>query len=183
MPESSMLDGNWISGFVDGEGCFYLAYRDTKKGNHPACEASFHLSLRDDDSDILHRINSYFLCGTVRPHVRRERAGNGKPCIGYAVHTIRDLANTIVPHFEKFPLQSKKQRDFAIWKRAVNLSWHVSNGLRFNDKPIYRSRGRRSRGKIGNHAVRTSDQLNEFEKLVIELRLVREYVSPNIAAR
>ena len=33
--QSDNLPGDYVSGFVDGEGCFYLAYRSENKLNRP----------------------------------------------------------------------------------------------------------------------------------------------------
>jgi hypothetical protein len=44
-----------------------------------------------------------------------------------AVTKIADLAGVVVPHFERYPLRSKKVNDFTIWKAGVALVRDVSS--------------------------------------------------------
>lgn len=39
----------------------------------------------------------------------------------FEVTKLSDLINIIIPHFEKYPLQSAKFVDFLLWKRCVNI--------------------------------------------------------------
>jgi hypothetical protein len=39
----------------------------------------------------------------------------------YSVQSIQDLTNVIIPHFDKYPLLSKKRADFILFKRIVDL--------------------------------------------------------------
>jgi hypothetical protein len=36
-------------------------------------------------------------------------------------HSIRDINNVIIPHFEKYPLLSQKRSDFILFKSAVDI--------------------------------------------------------------
>ncbi len=115
--------GAWLSGFTDGEGCFRLYLNGKTKT--PA--AKFAISLRRDDIVTLSLIQSYLSCGAVdlrNPHPP------SKPQAVFRIDKISDLATVLVPHFEKFPLFAKKDGDFLLWKRAVNLIYVV------NQRPI-----------------------------------------------
>jgi hypothetical protein len=39
----------------------------------------------------------------------------------FRVSNINDIINIIIPHFNKYPLQSAKSIDFQIWKKCVVL--------------------------------------------------------------
>jgi hypothetical protein len=39
----------------------------------------------------------------------------------YSVASIKDLINTIIPHFEKYPLLTQKAADFILFLRIVEL--------------------------------------------------------------
>lgn len=39
----------------------------------------------------------------------------------YQVRDIKSIQNVIIPHFEKFPLQSAKKIDFNLWKQCIFL--------------------------------------------------------------
>jgi len=51
----------------------------------------------------------YFKCGTIRYSSTDDMDH-------YETRSIDDIANYIIPHFEKYPLLSAKQRDFEIFK-------------------------------------------------------------------
>lgn len=114
--------GYWLSGFVDGEGCFCLSWQ--RRNIFPRPKASFSIGLRGDDRGILETIRTFLGCGTpVR--TRLHRAGN--PVSTYAIATVSDLHAIIVPHFERYPLRAKKAKDFAVWKQAVGFLNDVSH--------------------------------------------------------
>src|SRR3989338_2115007 len=63
--------GDYIAGFVDGEGCFYLTYRSEKKYSRPG-QPIYHrwvpyfaIVLREDDREILEKIKHTVGCGTI----------------------------------------------------------------------------------------------------------------------
>ena len=95
--------GHWLSGFVDGEGCFLIRH-----GRQHL--AVFEIGLRDDDLPILQLVQSYFGCGTI--YFKHSIAT-------YKVWDTVDLVTYLLPHFEKYPLRGKKANDFRIWKEAV----------------------------------------------------------------
>lgn len=164
---AQILDGNWISGFTDGEGCFYLAQRERKQGNkiNLSCECQFQITLRNDDIEVLYDIQHTLGCGGVDQQ-KRKLNGNSKPCAGYRVNVLRDLVEKIIPHFEEHPLRSKKQRDFNIWKQAVRLAWDVN-------KRTVNEFGRKVR-TVGRRNWST-EELVEFNCFIHLLRLTREY--------
>lgn len=124
--------GYWLSGFTDGEGCFCLQDGKPRRPNDKSASLtpSISISLRRDDLPILQLIQSYWQCGGIvhygsyAPKVGRPRLGN--PSSLYYIHAFSDLANIVVPHFERYPLFAKKKRDFAIWKQAVLLKAEVA---------------------------------------------------------
>lgn len=107
--------GNWFSGFTDGEGCFFM-----KINQDESLSSSFYLTLRDDDIAILHLVISYLQCGRLNK-LARKTSSPTKPACRIVVSRLSDIRNTIIPHFDRFPLRSKKARDFAIWREAALL--------------------------------------------------------------
>jgi hypothetical protein len=115
--------GNWLSGFADGESSFLLTIAIGKQGRTvPTLHANFRIALRSDDGDTLRLIQSFWGCGVLSFFDnRRCKIPNAKPIAVYAVQAIPGLAEIVVPHFERFPLRSKKAADFAIWKEGIVL--------------------------------------------------------------
>lgn len=128
----------WITGLTDGEGCFYTSLRSRsgtqaflgKTGTrYEGFEFSprFSIRLRADDAATLDRIYRFFGVGHVVFNKalgvsRRGQSGSSpNPTLEYRCSVLDDLLDVIVPHFERFPLQSKKHKDFVIWRKTLSL--------------------------------------------------------------
>jgi hypothetical protein len=110
-----MIDPNYITGFVDGEGNFSISisprnFKDVKWEIRP----SFSISQRKRDRGILFKIKDYFGCGIVRPN-RKDNTYK------YEVKSLQDLKNIIIPHFKKYPLQTTKRIDFEIFSQVIQI--------------------------------------------------------------
>lgn len=110
-----MLDPNYITGFVDGEGSFSVTIsprnlKDVKWEIRP----SFSISQHRKNRGILFKIKDYFGCGTIRPN-RKDNTYK------YEVRAICDLKDKIIPHFKKYPLQTTKRVDFQIFTSVVEI--------------------------------------------------------------
>jgi hypothetical protein len=119
--------GHWLSGFVDGEGCFGIyCYKQGKVESFVGILSfEFSIQLREDDRAILEKIKAYFGCGTLAKGSRARSRSKGHPNARdqykFSCRKIEDLTTKVVPHFEKYPLRSKKAGDFEIWKKALEL--------------------------------------------------------------
>ena len=105
---------SYISGYVDGEGSFCVSMRP-RKGNIVGWEviASFSVSQNEDRSEVLDLIRDYFKCGFIRRNVSDKT-------LKYETRSLSDLVTKIIPHFEKYPLQSGKHKDFDIFKKVCH---------------------------------------------------------------
>jgi hypothetical protein len=110
-----MIDPNYITGFVDGEGSFSITisprdFKDVKWEVRP----SFSISQHKRNRRILFKIKNYFGCGTIRPN-REDNTYK------YEVRSLQDLKNIIIPHFKKYPLQTTKRIDFEIFTKVIQI--------------------------------------------------------------
>jgi hypothetical protein len=110
-----MIDPNYITGFVDGEGSFSITisprdFKDVKWEVRP----SFSISQHKRNRGILFKIKNYFGCGTIRPN-REDNTYK------YEVRSLQDLKNIIIPHFKKYPLQTTKRIDFEIFTKVIQI--------------------------------------------------------------
>lgn len=119
------LPGDYIAGFIDGEGCFFLTYRKEVKRNrlgnpkYYRWSAGFAMTLREDDVEILKQIRDTLECGNVYfLNTKDNRAGRQAY---FGVQNIDDAYNKILPFFRKFPLRAKKRYDFGLWSKALEL--------------------------------------------------------------
>jgi hypothetical protein len=108
------LDPNWISGFIDGEGCFHIGiskHPELRFGHQILPELTVVQHKRD--IDLLHRIRSQMNCGVVRcNHADRY-------C--WRVRDMKNLAEIIVPFFERYKLMSKKRIEFLKFAKVIRM--------------------------------------------------------------
>src|SRR3990167_7807184 len=113
------LPGDYIAGFVDGEGCFALKFRRDIKLNRKNTPVYFYwdiefaIMLREDDKEILESIKETIGCGRISTSKRGS--------VRYSVNHVGDLIDKIVPFFELYPLHAKKLFDFELWREAVEI--------------------------------------------------------------
>ena len=107
------LDPNWVTGFVDAEGCFSVIIEISKDLKRKV-KVSFEINLHKKDTDILYKIQSFFGIGAV--YTRQD-----KPISWYRVTNIANINNIIIPHFTLYPLISKKKGDFLLWSKVVEI--------------------------------------------------------------
>ena len=112
----------WITGFVDGEGCFSVSiFRNpkakTKLGWQVFCE--FVVSQGEKSRKSLELIKKYFNCGHIITNTRKDN--HHENMLKYCVRSVRELKEKIIPFFERHPLKTYKQKDFRIFKKIVNI--------------------------------------------------------------
>ncbi len=104
-----------MTGFVDGEGTFLVSFSRREKLNTKIeVRPGFSIAQHKRNLKILQRIQQYFGVGAIRFSKRDQ---NYK----YEVRSINDLVKVIIPHFEKFPLQTTKAKDFVVFKQICRL--------------------------------------------------------------
>ena len=114
---------SYISGYVDGEGCFAVAVN-----RNPTCRSGyqlvpeFHVSQNGDRAQVLAMIRERFGgSGYIKSNGRKDRA------LVYVVRRRRDLLGHVIPFFERSPLLSPKHGDFekfATIVRSMDLGQH-----------------------------------------------------------
>lgn len=107
------LNPKYVSGLIDGEGSFsvMVTQRNTAKANWRV-QVVFQISLHKRDRDLLNLIQDFF-SNVGAQYVHSE------DMVSYRVYRVEDLKNVIIPHFDKFPLQTHKRADFELFKMAL----------------------------------------------------------------
>ena len=124
--DSPVLDPNWVTGFVDGEGCCLLTIRTDKRLKTGwAVEPGFSLGLHVKDKPLLEKIQKQLGVGKIYKHGPRGYI--------FQVRTFKDL-NTLIKHFDSYPLKTKKFTDFKglkiIMMKFKNKEHLTPEGLR-----------------------------------------------------
>jgi hypothetical protein len=105
----------YISGYADGEGCFTvsIAPRRTLRVGWEV-RPSFSVSQNGDRAEVLHALQAYFGCGSIRPD-RSDKT------LKWETRRLDDLVERVVPHFRRYPLLSAKRLDFERFASVCRL--------------------------------------------------------------
>lgn len=112
--------GNWIAGFIDGEGCFFIVMVPKRPGGF---RPAFSLAVRADDAAVVHQLHEALDLGTVHYYT----ATNGNRVVRWSVQSRADCA-ALIKFLEDHPLRAKKKNDFDLWKEAVKLAATLKTG-------------------------------------------------------
>jgi len=104
--------GNWVAGFVDGEGSFNVPIRRLRSGRSPyRVSLSFNVSQLGPEEPTL--LQSVFDVGTVR--------GRGDGVYYFEVTTVTGLVERVFPFFDRFPLRGAKRHDLGRFRQVTSL--------------------------------------------------------------
>jgi hypothetical protein len=95
---------------------FFLIYHDILKKSK---------KLHKKDEELLKLIQSYFGCGNIYK--------DGEDSLVLKIVDIKQIINTLITHFDKYPLQTQKKADFILFKKIVGIIHRkehlTSNGI------------------------------------------------------
>jgi LAGLIDADG endonuclease len=121
-PDSNRLNPNWISGFIEGDGSFHIHIR--KSNNNVTCFLSIGLNIRE--KLLLKKIQEFF-DGKGKLYAY-DRPTNLKKHCEFKIYKRSDL-ETILSHFDTYPLKGLKLKKFEIWKEITFLMVNKSYSL------------------------------------------------------
>ena len=85
------------------------------------------VSQNGDRSEVLLAIQEYFGCGTLRPD-------RSDLTLKWETRRLSAILGSVIPHFQKYPLQSGKRRDFELFaeicERMARKEHREAEGLR-----------------------------------------------------
>lgn len=109
------LNPNYITGFSDAESTFGISV--VKSKTHKigwTVTMIFSMGLHIKDLGLLTNIRDFFGVGQI------IISKQGNVAI-YQVQSVKDMVNVIIPHFNKYPLQTKKLIDFLLFKSIIEI--------------------------------------------------------------
>ena len=104
----------WVSGFVDGEGTFYVGINknNTMKSNFQVLP-EFRIVQHEKDINILYALKNFFNSGVVRVnHDTRQEL---------RIRSLEHINKYVIPHFNKYELLTQKKFDFIKFKEIIKL--------------------------------------------------------------
>jgi hypothetical protein len=108
--------GNWLAGFIDGEGSFGLHMHIQHKHLKAFYYPRFNIRLRADDTPILLQIRDFLGVGKIYYHESEGR----NLMVSYQIDNVKDLMK-LVAILDSCPLRAKKRKEYEIWRTCVIL--------------------------------------------------------------
>ena len=116
----------WITGFVDGEGCFSIHVvrqpsRQHRKGYKTGFQVAHQFVVTQGARSVecLRMLKEFF--GLGRLYENRRFDNHKENLWQFVVARRSDLLQTIIPFFEQHPLRTSKRSDFAKFAVCVRL--------------------------------------------------------------
>lgn len=104
----------FVTGFIDGEGCFNIWIAKSKSNLIGwQVQARIIIEVHTKDLDLLKDIQAFFGGkGTITFNRKAAR---------YSMVGINDINNIIIPHFNNYPLQGSKLMNYVLWTKCIDL--------------------------------------------------------------
>ena len=107
------LDPMWITGFFDGEGCFYINISIKSSNKKYYVSPHIYLGLHKKDITILKLIIKNLGVGRINYK-------HGSTSVQLDVGSLHEI-ETLIAFFDKYSLVSKKKADFHLFKEIINI--------------------------------------------------------------
>lgn len=114
---SGEISNDYLAGFADGEGCFYVGIAPAKTAKFGwQIITEFRVSQNPQGKNILETFRERLGCGTIKPNHRLSLTDRTSV---FVIRDQQDLLQKVVPFFERHPIQSGKQDQFAKFKAVL----------------------------------------------------------------
>lgn len=105
----------YISGYIDGEGCFSISFSKRQKIKIGwETKPSLAISQNEDRAQILYLMKDVFGCGFLRRDYSDKT-------LKYEIRKLDDLLTKVIPFLDRYPLISKKQKEFQRFRKICML--------------------------------------------------------------
>jgi len=110
------LDDYYITGLTDAKGYFSILYiRNKKMKLGWVLRLNFQIKLSFKDKELLKKIQEAFEgAGTITKN-------NKDSCLD--ITSLSEIVNIIIPHFDKYPLLTKKWEEFKLFKQVALIMY------------------------------------------------------------
>ena len=109
------LNPFWVTGFVDGESCFSVQFVENSKYKLGIeVRVSFSIGQSNTSKEMMERIALFFY--QTSKNIRSD-----KNLLKYETRNVNHILAIVIPHFQKYPLQSNKKNDFLAFSKVCVL--------------------------------------------------------------
>jgi len=102
----------FLTGFIDGEGCFRISLTKVKSAIGWRVQLFFQINLHVKDRALLEMIRDYLGVGKIH--------NSGENIIQYRIQTSDELA-VLIKHLDAYPLMTQKRVDYILFKEGYEL--------------------------------------------------------------
>src|SRR5882762_9551087 len=124
--QERLIKIGWITGFVDGEGCFSINFirqphRHNRRGYKTGFQVAHEFAVTQGASsvDSLHLLMKFFGVGNV--YINKRYDNHKEHMYRYCVRAREELVKTIIPFFDRYPLRTSKQDNFLKFAKCMDL--------------------------------------------------------------
>ena len=115
MKDRKILNYNWLAGFTDAEGCFFVVHKKSQASKlGETVWLKFILTQHSRDENLLRIFIEIFECG-------KFITKNTKEYGEFIVEKYSDIRDKIIPFFEKYPLYGFKKANYLDFKKVSEL--------------------------------------------------------------
>ena len=138
-------DPNWLAGFVSAEGCFYVLITKSTTKIRQRVQLIFKLTQHSRDENLMKSLIKYFECG----YIEKDKSGN-RNWIDFRVTKFNDIANKIIPFFQKHLIQGVKVLDFGDFCQVAYIMKNKQHLTEEGLEQIKKNQSRHEHGKKVN---------------------------------
>jgi hypothetical protein len=115
--DAVVYDPEWVSGFVDAEGCFFInIYKRKDSVLGAGVKLVFKITQDNRNSNLLARFVEIFGCGAI--YSQTKSAGGVQD---FMVTGLSHITDKVIPFFLNHPLQGAKKKEFMDFARVAEL--------------------------------------------------------------
>jgi hypothetical protein len=119
---NTIVDPHWLQAFIDGEGSFQfgIATRISRGRPYVATTPTLEIGQNTHDVLVLKWIKDFFEAGYLKPKFDISNIEEALSVRGVSRYILRD-SDLIISFVDKYPMLTRKQEDYLIWKKLVQL--------------------------------------------------------------
>nr|YP_009160642.1 LAGLIDADG endonuclease [Hirsutella minnesotensis]AKR17993.1 LAGLIDADG endonuclease [Hirsutella minnesotensis] len=116
VPKNFSIDPWFITGLFDAESSFVIIIlKNPRYKTGWNVQARVQIKMHERDRDLMIKIREFF---NDIGYISNPNKNN---TVEFRVSTISDIANVIIPHFDNYPLLTKKHSDYVLFKKIIKL--------------------------------------------------------------
>lgn len=114
--KNNSIDPWFITGLFDAESSFVVTIlKNPRYKTGWNVQARVQIKMHERDRDLMTQIQNFF--GGIG-YISNP---NKNTTVEFRVSTINDIVNVIIPHFDNYPLLTKKYSDYVLFKNIIKL--------------------------------------------------------------